>query len=191
MNAVFSVSETSPIDPASSATLARLLADAFEGLDGDIDRVRVCLTRAAALLKDGSTPAEAVGSGGMAPWQARKIARLVEASLDRGVRISDLAASAQLSKSHFSRVFKVQFGRSPQQYVLERRVVRAQRLMLGHDRPLCDVAQACGFADQAHLSRVFRRLVGATPNAWRRARFGLGTGLDAGPDMSREPGCAF
>jgi AraC family transcriptional regulator len=169
MNAVFPVSEAPPVDPASSATLARLLADAFEGLDGDIDRVRVCLARATALLKDRSTPGEAMGAGGLAPWQARKIAHLVEASLERGVRISDLAASAQLSKSHFSRVFKAHFGRSPQQYLLERRVARAQHLMLGSSCRLCDVAQACGFADQAHLSRMFRRLVGAAPNAWRRA----------------------
>ncbi len=189
MNAVFPVSEAPPVDPASSATLARLLADAFEGLDGDIDRVRVCLARAAALLKVGSTPGEAKGSGGLAPWQARKIAHLVEASLERGVRISDLAASAQLSRSHFCRVFKAHFGHSPQQYLLERRVARAQRLMLASNCRLCEVAQACGFADQAHLSRIFRRLVGAAPNAWRRAHFGLGARLNAEPEMGREPGC--
>jgi AraC family transcriptional regulator len=170
MNAVLPLS-AEPADPAKNAALARLLTDAFDGLDGDLDRVRVCLSRAVALVGGGSTP-EVTGRGGLAPWQARKISTLVEANLECGVRITELAASARLGKSYFSRAFKAHFGRSPQQYILERRVARAQQLMLVNDCRLCDVAQACGFADQAHLSRMFRRLVGAAPNAWRRDRFG-------------------
>jgi transcriptional regulator GlxA family with amidase domain len=42
-------------------------------------------------------------------------------------------------------------------------------LMLTTDSRLCNTAQACGFADQAHFSRIFHRLVGLSPNAWRRA----------------------
>jgi len=175
-----------PAEPATNAALARLLADAFDGLDGDLDHVRFCLSRAAALVGGGSTP-QATGRGGLAPWQARKISILVEANLECGVRITELAASAQLGKSHFSRAFKTHFGRSPRQYVLERRVARAQQLMLVHDWRLCDVALACGFADQAHLSRMFRRLVGAAPNAWRRERIGQRT---AEADLTRETGCA-
>ena len=170
MNAVLRLPESSQIDPVSSAILARLLSDAFEGLDGDLDRARLCLSRAVALVACASPAGEAVGQGGLTLWQARKISALVEAKLEGGVRITELAATARLSKSHFSRAFKAHFGRTPQQYVLDRRVERAQNLMLGSDCRLCDVAQACGFADQAHLSRVFRRLVGAAPNAWRRAR---------------------
>ena len=160
----------SPVDPTSSALLARLLSDAFEALDGDIDRSRLALSRAVALVAGGSPAGEMIGQGGLTLWQARKISALVEAKLEGSVRITELAATARLSKSHFSRAFKAHFGRSPQQYVLDRRVARAQHLMLARDCRLCDVAQACGFADQAHLSRVFRRLVGAAPNRWRRAR---------------------
>jgi AraC family transcriptional regulator len=170
MNAVLPLSRGAPIDPMANAILARLLSDAFEGLDGDIDRSRVALSRAVALVAGGSSSGEATSHGGLTLWQARKISALVEAKLEGGVRITELAATARLSKSHFSRAFKAHFGRTPQQYVLDRRVARAQHLMLASECRLCDVAQACGFADQAHLSRVFRRLVGAAPNAWRRAR---------------------
>jgi transcriptional regulator GlxA family with amidase domain len=165
-----------PIDPRSGAVLAQLLADAFKALDSDIDRVRASLSRAVALVD--ATPPQAVarGEGGLAAWQARKISALIEASLEDGVRIADLATALRLSKSHFSRAFKVHFGRPPQQYILERRIARAQHLMLMSDRRLCEVALACGFTDQAHLSRVFRRRVGAAPNAWRRACLGLRPG---------------
>lgn len=173
MNAVLPLSIAPRLDPGFGALLARLLSDAVEGLDGDIDRVRACLSRAVALVDGASTSAEDTDRGGLAPWQARKISALVEAKLEYGVGITELAATARLSRSHFSRAFKAQFGRSPHQYILERRVARAQHLMLVTNCRLCDVAQACGFSDQAHLSRMFRRLVGAAPNTWRRARFGL------------------
>lgn len=172
MNSALPVSGASPTDLGSSAILARLLIDAYEGLDRDMDCVRISLSRAVALVGGAAAGGEAVARGGLAPWQARKISTLVEANLERGVKITELAASAQLSNAHFSRVFKAHFGRSPMQYVLEKRVARAQRLMLESGSRLSDVAQACGFTDQAHLCRVFRRLVGASPHAWRRAHIG-------------------
>jgi len=53
-------------------------------------------------------------------------------------------------------------------YIQRRRVVRAQQMMLLSDQPLSQIAVACGFADQAHYCRVFRDIIGLSPNAWRR-----------------------
>lgn len=173
MPAVVRVSDPAGVDAASSAILARLLTDAVEALDDDIEQARISLSRAVALMDCAASPRTSTGPGGLAPWQARKISTLVDAKLEYGVRSSDLAACVGLSGSHFGRAFRAHFGRSPKQFILERRVSRAQRLMLEQPSRLCDVAQACGFADQSHLCRVFRHLVGATPHTWRRARSGL------------------
>jgi AraC-like DNA-binding protein len=170
VNSVPLVSGPAGIDPGSSTALARLLTAAYDALDGDMGCVRASLSRAVALVEGASAPAGAVRQGGLAPWQARKISALVEAELECGVRTPDLAASVGLSKSQFARAFRAHFGRSPKQYILEMRVARAQRLMLERGSRLSAVASACGFADQAHLCRTFRRLVGASPHAWRRAR---------------------
>ncbi|KSB90815.1 hypothetical protein AS593_17230 [Caulobacter vibrioides] len=105
---------------------------------------------------------------GLAPWQASRAADHVERRLETTIRVVDLARATRLSPSYFSRAFKTTFGLSPQKYVVERRLARAKRIMLTTNEPLCGIAATCGFSDQAHLSRVFRRRVGAPPNAWRR-----------------------
>ena len=53
-------------------------------------------------------------------------------------------------------------------YIVRLRLELAQRLMLTTEDSLSQIALACGLADQAHLSKLFGRLVGETPSAWRR-----------------------
>jgi AraC family transcriptional regulator len=48
------------------------------------------------------------------------------------------------------------------------RVKRAKDLLRGTKRPIADIAVACGFADQSHLTRVFSKAFGISPGAWRR-----------------------
>jgi AraC-like DNA-binding protein len=158
----------------STALLSRLLADAFDALDRDRDIARASLSRAVALLEAERTeelePRIVDNPTPLAPWQSKKAVAHIDANLASTIRIGDLADLVRLSNSYFSRAFKSTFGKAPQQFVLDRRVARAQHVMLTSEEALCDIALACGFADQAHLSRVFRRLVGASPNQWRRAR---------------------
>jgi AraC-like DNA-binding protein len=60
---------------------------------------------------------------------------------------------------------------------VQRSIEKAQRLMLLTDDPLAQIALDCGLADQAHLSRWFRRLIGVSPAAWRKQRLGAHSGL--------------
>jgi AraC family transcriptional regulator len=83
--------------------------------------------------------------------------------------IEDLANVVALSRSHFSRAFKRTLGFSPMEYVVVRRVERAKAMISGTREPLAEVALACGFADQAHLNRRFRDIVGISPGRWRRS----------------------
>ena len=153
-----------------NAILARLLSDAVEALECDTERVRASLLRAAALVAEAPSSVPDTPKGGLAPSQAKRAVALIDEGLESRTEITQLAADVKLSQSHFSRAFKVFFGRTPKRFILERRVERALSLMLATDSRLCDIALACGFADQAHFSRVFRQVIGLTPNAWRRAR---------------------
>jgi AraC-like DNA-binding protein len=108
--------------------------------------------------------------GGLAPWQIRKVMSHIETNLDESIKSGGLAVLLGLSPCHFSRAFRNSFGDSPLEYVIRRRMERAQGLMLSTDAPLSQIALECGLADQAHFSRLFRRIVGESPRAWRRAR---------------------
>ncbi len=101
----------------------------------------------------------------------RRMARVIEAiDAEPGApwRLDDLAALAGLSRYHFIRVFRRATGQSPHAYVTTRRLGLARRLLGSGDRP-AEAAIACGFADQAHLTRLFRQAFGVAPGRYARA----------------------
>ena len=106
--------------------------------------------------------------GGLAPWRAKRVVAYIESNISLSLRVSDLAGIVQLSNSHFSRSFRASFGLPPLAYVNVRRMRHAQVIVLNTREPLAQVALDCGMSDQAHFSRVFRRIVGISPSAWRR-----------------------
>jgi AraC family transcriptional regulator len=114
--------------------------------------------------------APSVPRRGLAPWQVRKVSAYIEAHLDSTVDTPALASLVKLSVFHFCRAFQASFGESPHTYVMRRRVECAQGLMLQTKSPLAQIAIECGLSDQAHFSKSFRRFVGESPGAWRRAR---------------------
>ncbi|MBO9708896.1 MAG: helix-turn-helix transcriptional regulator [Caulobacter sp.] len=160
--------------PASGAsgvfdTVACLLTQAMATLAEDPVRAQGCIVNAGRLL-DGLGPAPSIsGSGALAPWQVLRVRRHIEANLGKRLYGTDLAAVAKLSFSHFARAFKVSFGMTPSAFVMTRRIALAQHLMISTPSQLCEIALDCGLANQAHLCRVFRRHVGQSPAAWRRA----------------------
>jgi AraC family transcriptional regulator len=156
------------------SVVGELLTALTSTLNDERDSAKECLTRAAVLLQavEAARAAMRPTKGGLAPWQVRTVASHVESNLDKPIRSSDLATVVRLDPGYFCRVFRESFGEPPLSYVSRRRIERAQRLMLETDTPLSQIALDCGFADQAHFSRLFRRVAGDTPRAWRRARIG-------------------
>jgi AraC-like DNA-binding protein len=106
--------------------------------------------------------------GGLAPWQERRAKEIIEANLDGEVPLTQLARGCGLSTSHFSRAFKDTTGMPPHQWLLRRRIENAMRLLRNQQLALPEVALACGFSDQSHFTRVFTKLSGTSPGAWRR-----------------------
>jgi AraC family transcriptional regulator len=106
----------------------------------------------------------------IAPWQVRCIQGRIAANLQTGIRIADLAGIVRCSSYQIKRVFKNHFGCTPHQYLIRRRVERAQRLLLMSDDPLTQIAAEYGFASQSHLRYWFHRIVGERLGQWRHTQ---------------------
>jgi AraC family transcriptional regulator len=92
--------------------------------------------------------------------------------INQDLRLSSLAAVAGMCVYHFARRFQETVAVSPYSYVLARRIERARALLRLNDERLVDVALACGFSSQSHLTPVFRQCLGVTPGEYRRRVLG-------------------
>jgi AraC family transcriptional regulator len=91
----------------------------------------------------------------------------IEASVECGVSLQELAREAGASRFHFARAFREATGIPPHRYLTLRRIERAKDLLLHTDLSLVEVALACGFGNQSHFTLRFRGVVGVTPRRFR------------------------
>lgn len=166
-----------PSPEGPSRRISHLVRRAMVVLESDCQAARRCLSDALALM--GSQPEQGncedpeIGGvfqrGGLARWQARKTITYIDSHLESRLDVPILAKLVSFSKSHFSRAFKQSLGLPPMTYVKMRRLERAKALMTSTNQQLTEIALICGFADQSHLNRSFRRVIGVSPGRWRRS----------------------
>jgi AraC-like DNA-binding protein len=102
------------------------------------------------------------------PQAVRRAIEYLSEHCDRNVALSELSAAAELDGFLLTREFTRSMGMPPHAYHLQRRIRVAQgRLAAGESAT--DVAQQLGFSDQAHMTRLFKRIVGVTPGRYRAA----------------------
>jgi AraC-like DNA-binding protein len=93
---------------------------------------------------------------------------MIEAQLDETLTLADLAACSGLSRMHFAAQFRAATGLRPHEYIIRKRLERAQVLLRETPMPLVHVALSVGFQTQAHFTTVFRRYFNETPGRWRQ-----------------------
>lgn len=116
-------------------------------------------------LAGGSVPRSEAGRPG---WLGRAI-DFLESEYRRSLRIEEVAAEVGIHPTHLSRVFRRRVGIPLGEYVHRLRVRYASEELCRPGARLVDVAAAAGFADQSHMTRVFKRVTGATPLEFRKA----------------------
>lgn len=105
---------------------------------------------------------------GLSLIQARRVRAFIEDNIERNVCLADIAQVAGISVFHLIRQFNETFGCPPYVYLMQRRLERARSMIEAGDTPLKCVAASCGFSDQSHMTRLFRRAYKITPGEYRR-----------------------
>jgi AraC family transcriptional regulator len=124
------------------------------------------LTRRYNSLKDGTQ----IGNGGMAPHRLRKSTDMIDHYLAGEGRVPLVFVAKQVGMSycHFSRAFKRSMGITPSNYIAERRIERAKKLMQETDLSISEISLRCGFSSQSHFTTSFQRLARVTPRSFRK-----------------------
>lgn len=132
---------------------------------GELEQQYLIYELAAALqVVAGKAP-----SPGAVNRQAAILARdYIEAHIDRSFSLGELERATGCNRWQLCRDFRKFFGTSPHRYLIARRLDLGRRLMFA-GRTTAEAAQACGFADQSHFGRTFKKAFGLTPNRWLHA----------------------
>lgn len=161
-------------DPVLTAGVAAIAAEArAPGLGGSLYVEAVATQLSLHLLRHYAevTVRDRTDSSRLSAGQRQRLTDYIEAHLHDSLSLSTLAAVLGLGVCSFARRFRNSFGLAPHAFVTARRVLRARHLLADPARVPKQVAADCGFADQAHLNRVFKAHTGMTPGEFR-SRYG-------------------
>jgi AraC family transcriptional regulator len=141
--------------------LARRAPDPLE-IERDVSALQDIVARVLAGGATNSRP-----SCSMTLHRLKRVDDIIEARLDGRLTVHEVATSLGLSTGFFNRAFKAAVGKTPHDYIVDRRVSRARVLLRTAGLGLADIAAATGFASHAHMTTQFRRRLGTTPSMLR------------------------
>jgi AraC family transcriptional regulator len=106
-------------------------------------------------------------AAGLAPHKLATVLEYIQAHLNQELSLTAMAAEVGVSRCHFATQFKQAMGLAPHQYVSQQRVEKAKQALRSPHCSIADIALECGFSNQSHLTKVFKKQTGTTPKAYR------------------------
>jgi AraC family transcriptional regulator len=150
---------------------ALLEADQVGGSSGQLyaDCISIAIVARIMALACHVVPFERPKAGELSRWRLKRALDYVEARIAEPVSLADLASATGLTRMHFAAQFRAATGLRPHEYLLRRRIERAQEMLVRTGMSVVDVALSVGFQTQSHFTSVFKRFVGQPPHAWRQS----------------------
>jgi AraC family transcriptional regulator len=157
-------------DHAAQQLMTLLSADANEGYTERLYTEYLAQALAVRMLFLGRRTKPLSNNRGTYGLPRHVLRRIIERmrSFDSDLSLQALANESGYSRVHFVRMFKAATGSSPHNYLLNLKLERARELLKNPSMSLIDIALDCGFSSHSHMSRLFHKLVGVTPSAYRR-----------------------
>lgn len=155
------------------ATLQRLASAISPALDArdHLNRLYIGHVTSAMMTHIISTYGSSIRRGGyqpvLSPRHERLAVEYMRHHVTANISVEDIAAECGISAGHFTKAFFQATGLTPHQWILHARIDMAKEL-LKQDLDIASVATSCGFADQSHLTRVFKKIAGSSPARWRK-----------------------
>jgi AraC family transcriptional regulator len=180
----FTVPRLPPL-PSLVSLLATAEAARDDGDDAGLEELALRLPAAVAATLAGAAKVQRAPTA----RDTRRVTgalRRIEAAADRDLALADLAREAAMSPYHFLRIFRQVVGMTPHQFLLHTRLHRAAVRLRRSDEAVSTIAFDLGFNDLSTFNRRFRRVIGASPSAYREARLASGR-LAEGARQGRRP----
>ena len=109
-----------------------------------------------------------VSSGRMSDYYIKEAINYIEQNFQNNISIEDIAAVCGINRSYFGKIFRNSIGRSPQEFLMNYRMVKATELLKLTSLSIADVGSAVGYENQLHFSRAFKNIYGVSPREWRK-----------------------
>ena len=159
--AIFEAGEGLPL------LLKRFMTEADSALPGNRAvlaalGVEICHSLIRAIVK-----APALKSRVAERVEVGRVIEHIHSNVGEKITVESMASVACLSASHFARVFKMETGKAPMEYVNDLRLERAKKLLLAGDKSMTEIALDCGFGSPSYLSACFQKEYRMTPKEYR------------------------
>lgn len=108
-----------------------------------------------------------VQSSRMSDYYIKEALNYIEQNFQNDITIEDIAAVCGINRSYFGKIFRNAIGRSPQEFLMNYRMVKATELLKLTSLSIADIGSAVGYDNQLHFSRAFKTIYGISPREWR------------------------
>src|SRR5262249_48164123 len=105
--------------------------------------------------------------GGLPSHRLRRVTEFIEENLERDLSLGEIAQAVELSPFHFARSFKQTTGVTPIQFLMQRRIEAAKRLLAESELPIVEIGLRVGLKNQSHFTTLFRKFTALTPRSYR------------------------
>lgn len=108
-----------------------------------------------------------VQSSKMSDYYIKEAINYIEQNFQNSITIEDIAAVCGINRSYFGKIFRNSIGSSPQQFLMNYRMVKATELLKLTSLSIAEISTAVGYENQLHFSRAFKTIYGISPREWR------------------------